>query len=72
MGPIPQRVYEFIIEMLWKLFRSNFKLMIKSGHNFAHAMTAELSWHVQNSDLIIQLFFIQEQHAFYKISIMSS
>ena len=23
------------------------KLMIQSGHNFAHVMTAELSWHVQ-------------------------
>ena len=27
-------------------------LMILSGHNFAHAMAAELSWHVQNYDLI--------------------
>ena len=25
--------------------------MIWSGHNFAHAMTAELSWHVQSCDL---------------------
>ena len=25
--------------------------MITSGHNFAHVMTAELSWHVQNGDL---------------------
>ena len=31
--------------------------MIRSGHNFAHAMTAqipELSWHVQNCDIIFQ------------------
>ena len=28
------------------------KLIIQSGHNFAHAMTAELSWHVQNCDLV--------------------
>ena len=27
-------------------------LMIQSGHNFAHVMTAWLSWHVQNCDLI--------------------
>ena len=27
-------------------------VMIKSGHNFAHAMAAELPWHVQNYDLI--------------------
>ena len=23
------------------------------SHNFAHVMTAELSWHVQNYDLIV-------------------
>ena len=28
------------------------KIDIKSGHNFAHATTAELLWHVQNCDLI--------------------
>ena len=28
------------------------KIIIWSGHNFAHVMTAELSWHVQISDLI--------------------
>ena len=27
------------------------KLMMWSGHNFAHATTAELSWHVQNYDM---------------------
>ena len=26
--------------------------MMQSGHNLAHVMTAELSWHVQNHDLI--------------------
>ena len=29
------------------------KIMIRSGHNFAHAMTAERSWHVQNFYLIV-------------------
>ena len=28
------------------------KMIIQSGHNFAHATTAELSWHVQNCDMI--------------------
>ena len=28
------------------------KINIKSGHNFAHVMTAELLWHVQSCDLI--------------------
>ena len=34
-----------------------FILMIQSSHNFAHVMTAELSWHVQNCALIWSLFF---------------
>ena len=41
-------------------------LMIQSVHKFAHAMTAELSWHVQNYDQITSLFFMQEQHVFLK------
>ena len=28
------------------------KLTTRSDHNFAHAMTAQLSWHVQNNDLM--------------------
>ena len=31
------------------------KIMIQSGHNFAHDTTAQLSWHVQNYDLIRSL-----------------
>ena len=30
-------------------------MMIQSGQNFAHATTAQLSWHVQNCDLIRSL-----------------
>ena len=47
----------------WRLMRSvsklvnihvdlTWKITIRSGHNFAHVMTAQLSWHVQNYDLI--------------------
>ena len=32
------------IALIWKI-------IIQSSHNFAHAMTAQLSWHVQNYDL---------------------
>ena len=32
--------------------------IIKSGHSFAHAMTAELSWQAQNFDLIPSLKFM--------------
>ena len=46
-GPISQIVYEFRNEIL--LFEIYFSLLliliIQSGHNFAHAMTAELSCH---------------------------
>ena len=37
------------------------QIMIQSSHNFAHAMTAELSWHVQNFDLIGSLEWNFEQ-----------
>ena len=36
---------KIFVALMWKR-------MIQSGHNFAHAMTAQLSWHVQNCDLI--------------------
>ena len=36
--------------------------VIPSGRNVAHAMTAELSWHVQNCGLIGWLFFMLEQN----------
>ena len=39
--------------------------MIQSGHNYAHVMTAQLSWHVQNYDL--NAFFVNtlQQPVFY-------
>ena len=40
------------------------KIMTRSGHNFAHAMTARLSWHVQNYDLIASLESKLEQKYF--------
>ena len=33
------------------------ELTVLSSHNFAHAMTAQLSWHVQNCDMIRWIFF---------------
>ena len=33
-------------------------LMVQSGQNFAHAMIAQLSWHVQKFDLMGLLFFM--------------
>ena len=37
-----------------------------SCHNFAHATTAQLSWHVQNSDIIGYLEFELEQKNVFK------
>ena len=33
--------------------------LIEWGHKFAYVMTAELSWHVQNYDLIWALVTVQ-------------
>ena len=40
-------------------------LMVQSGHNFAHATTAELLWHVQYCDA--QLMIISHAKATYSI-----
>ena len=40
--------------------------MLISDHNFAHAMTAQLSWHVQNCDLNGSLESQLEQNEFLK------
>ena len=37
-----------------------------SGHKFAHVMTAELSWHVQNCDLIGYLFDMKVQNIIFE------
>ena len=39
-------------------------LMIQKSYNFAHVTTAELSWHVQNYDLVGTLFLKKEQYDF--------
>ena len=54
LGLISLSIYKLIIKILqsiWKAFTR--KMINNSGHNFAHATTAQLSWHVQNHDLIV-------------------
>ena len=46
------------------LFVFTWKIMVQSGQKFAHATTAELSWHVQISDLIGLLFLIRAKGRF--------
>ena len=50
LGVVSQTVYERIIEIL-RILCSNF-VIFESGNNFAHSMTAELSWNVQHCYLI--------------------
>ena len=51
-GPISQRVYELLIEILGKCFFLISIPLILSCHDFAYVTTAELSWHLQNCDLV--------------------
>ena len=53
LGTISRRVYESIIQILRKFSCVIRILRIQLGHKFAHVTTAELSWHVQNWELII-------------------
>ena len=50
-----------------KYFSLTFILIIQTVHKFAHVTTAELSWHVQNCDLIWWLFsnFHSEEDIFF-------
>ena len=45
------------------------KIMIHYGHNFAHVTTAELSWHVQNHDLVGLLRSKLEQNEFTRFQL---
>ena len=40
--------------------------MKQSGSNFAHAMAAQLPWHVQNCGLIGLFVFMLEKHIFFR------
>ena len=51
---------------------STIKMVIIWGHNFAHAMTAQLSWDVQNCDLTGLLDVRLQKNISHKISIMFS
>ena len=48
------------------IFLSDLIVMIRSGHNFAHVTTAELSWHVQNCDKIRLSSYMQNQCLFWQ------
>ena len=62
-GTISYGLYELIIQIFWKVSLLWYPiLMIQSNYKFAHVMTAQLSWHVQNCDQIGSLYFKQEQH----------
>ena len=58
-----------LVKILLNAFIS---IIIQSDHKFAHVMTAQLSWHVQNCVLINWLFIKSIIDFFYKIWIASS
>ena len=47
------------------IFAVIFLLTIQSGHKFAHVTTAQLSWHVQNCELIRPIYFVYEEDFFF-------
>ena len=56
--------YDCITEISWNFF-ALIKILTTNQVtilHFAHAMTAELSWHVQNCGMIWSLFFMQQKH----------
>ena len=62
-GPVPQKNYQVMPEIFHIVFYFLILIpMIQSDHNFAHAMTAELSWHEHIYDMIGSLFFALEQY----------
>ena len=52
LASISQKVYKLIIQILKKKMSFSAITMIQSSLNFADVTTAQLSWHVQNCDLI--------------------
>ena len=53
LGPISQRADKFIIKILLKILATlGCQVMNISNHNFVHATKVQLSWHMQNWDLI--------------------
>ena len=67
LGPSSLRLLEIIMEILWRLFLILYCFFTKSGQNFSHVMTAVLSCHVQNFDLIVSLFHMRGIFLWYKM-----
>ena len=71
-GPLAWNPFHKGIMSSWLKYFENFPFVIimilrmQSGHKFAHVMTAQLSWHVQNCDLIGSLLFKYEQNYFFQ------
>ena len=59
----------FICSLLKILFAQILILLIRSSHNFAHVMTAQLSWYVQNYDLIGSLYYAKTTFFFTRFGL---
>ena len=66
LGPIPQMLmnsYRNLMNNQWALILI---VMVWSSHNFSHVTTAELSWHVQNCELIRPYFYARARRIFLR------
>ena len=72
LGLIPQMVRSFLLKSYKNSPCSNFDWTIISGHNFVHGTTTELSWHVQNCDMILMIIFhVRAARIFVKFGIFT-
>ena len=70
LGPISKTFHE---QILSKHMAITLKALMRSIHNSVHAMAADLSWYMQNPDLIEYFWMIKiRAKGFYRIYFMSS
>ena len=68
-GMISQKVRAHTPNLTKICVAITWKMMIRSGHNFAYAMTAQLSWHVQICGLIYLLVIIKARRTFNRFQL---
>ena len=64
LGAILQKIYKLKIQIMANIFSLYLIKIIKLSHNFAHATSVLMSWHVQNYDLTRRVFVTHKHHVF--------
>ena len=63
-----QAIFKGVRELIIKIiFDITLNLITASYHNFAYVTAAQLSWHLQNCEMIWAFFMTSEQHVFYNV-----